>query len=122
MPGRTLLFHCAVFARPTTNSFDLSDCSVLTELVNGIAPDWSVEIYRDPVGEVSVLINPPDVNDACGPTLIIYKSASVFHLDQFRWDKYSSLGDYLHLDDVSDAVRGVLLSQPVLARTSTTLH
>ena len=94
----------------------------MAELVAAVAPAWSVEIYTDPMGEVSVLINPPNVDDAAGPTLIIYKSASVFHLDQFRWDEYGNVGDYLDLDDVSGAVRHVLLSQPMVARTSMTLH
>jgi hypothetical protein len=66
--------------------------------------------------------SPPDADDAIGPTLIIHKAASIFHLDQFRWDEYGSLGDYLNRDDVFGAVRDTLLSKPTVTGTPTTLH
>jgi hypothetical protein len=122
MPGRRSQFYSVDYACPTANALDREDYSILLELVNDVAPDWSVEVYTDPMGEVSFMIIPPDVDDAIGPTLIIYKAASVFHLDQFRWDEYGSLGDYLNLDDVFDAVRDALLSQPTIVGISTTLH
>ena len=122
MPGRTPHSYGAVFTCPTANTVDSEDCSVLTELVNCIAPGWSVEMDRNPTGEVNVMIIPPNGDDAAGPTLVIYKAASVFHLDQVRWDEYHSLGDYINLDDVSDAVSDLLLSQPMMAGPSITLH
>ena len=66
------------------------------------------------MGEVNLMIIPPDVDDAIGPMLVIHKAASIFHLDQFRWDEYGSLGDYLNRDDVFGAVRDTLLSKPTV--------
>ena len=39
-------------AWPTANTLDQEDCSILLELVNDVAPDWSVELHTDPMGEV----------------------------------------------------------------------
>jgi hypothetical protein len=122
MRRSTPQFYGADHACPTANTLDQEDCSILLELVNDVAPDWSVEIHTDPMGEVNLMIIPPDVDDAIGPMLVIHKAASIFHLDQFRWDEYGSLGDYLNLDDVSGAVRDTLLSKPMVTGTPTTLH
>jgi hypothetical protein len=122
MPGWTPQFHGADYACPTADALDQEDYSILAELLEGLAPEWSVEVHTDPMGEVSLIITPPDVDDAIGPTLIIHNTACMFHLDQFRWDEYRSLGDYLSLDDVSVAVRGALLSVPMVAGAPATLH
>ena len=122
MPGRTPQFYVPNYACPTADTFYPEDYSTLAKLVKGVAPDWSMERHRDTMGAVSVIIIPPSVDDTVGPTLIIRKAASVFHLDQFRWDEYDSLGDYLDLDDLSGAVRDALMCQPTMAGISTTLH
>jgi hypothetical protein len=87
-----------------------------------VAPDWSVETYADAVGEISIMIMPPNVDDAIGPMLVVHKAGLIFQLDQFRWDEYSSLGEYLDFDALRRAVSGILLSLPIMPGSAVTLH
>jgi hypothetical protein len=68
------------------------------------------------------MIMPPDVDDMIGPLLVVHKVASMFRLDQFRWDSYSNVGDYRTFDGLLDAVRRTLLSLPAVSGIGCTLH
>jgi hypothetical protein len=107
---------------PAPNSLDEEDCLTLRGAVKGLAPEWSVDVHRDPVGEVSLMIMPPDVDDAIGPLLVVHKVASIFHLDQFRWDNYSAVGEYPSFDGVLYAVTQTLLALPSVCGSAITLH
>jgi hypothetical protein len=91
-------------------------------MVGKLAPAWSTEPYRDPFGETSLMIIPPDADDALGPTLIISRTAAELHVDNFHWDTYAPIGRYSDLDAVVRAVRDILLSLPEISGGSRMLH
>ena len=68
------------------------------------------------------MIMPPNVDDAIGPLLVVHKVASMFRLDQFRWDRYSNVGDYHAFDDLLDAIRRTLLSLPSVSGIGCPIH
>jgi len=122
MLGRITQSHANEHACPVADGLDQSDCLVLSIAATMAAPEWSVEIYTDAAGEISLMIIPPNVDDAFGPTLIVHKVALTFHLDQFHWDEYGSLGNYINRDEVQDAMNGALRSVLAAPRRGTTLH
>ena len=122
MPERTTQFCRNGHTYPAANSLDDDDCLTLSDTVTGLAPEWLVEIQTDPVGEISVMIIPPNVDDTIGPMLVVYKVASVFLLDQFRWDRYGNVGEYSTLDGVRRAITGMLRSLSRVSCELTTLH
>jgi hypothetical protein len=122
MPVRIIQGYTANHAYPVGNSLELSDCLTLSCAIMAVVPDWSVEKHTDPDGEVSLLIIPPDADDASGPTLIVYKVASVLHLDEFRWDEFRSRGEHFDRDEVLTVVRGIVLSALAMAGSPTTMH
>jgi hypothetical protein len=122
MPERTIQFYSTGHAYLAANSLDQDDCLALSDTVEGLAPEWSVEIHIDPVGETSLMIIPPNVDDAIGPMLIVHKVASMFLLDQFRWDSYDNIGEYTTLDRVHGAIKNALLSVPTASHELPTLH
>ena len=107
---------------PEPYSLDQEDCVTLQALVKTLAPEWSADIHCDPVGEISLMIMPPEVRDEIGPLLVVHKVASVFRLDQFRWDVYSVLGEYLAFDDLVRAVRRTLLALPGMCADDAVRH
>jgi hypothetical protein len=122
MPVRIIQGYSASLTYPVANSLDRSDCLMLSRAIMPVVPAWSIEKHTDPDGEVNLLIIPPDADDAIGPTLIIYKTASGFHVDEFRWDEYRSHGEYFDRDDVLTAIRGTLLSALTMPGSATTMH
>ena len=122
MPERTTQFCRNGHTYPAANSLDDDDCLTLVDTMKGLAPEWSVEIQTDPVGEISVMIIPPNVDDTIGPMLVVHKVASVFVLDQFRWDRYGNVGEYSTLDGVRRAITGMLLHLPYTMHGPTTVH
>ena len=122
MRVRIIQDHRASFAHPVANSLERRHCTMLSCAIMAVVPDWSVEKHIDPDGEVSLLIIPPGADDAIGPTLIVYKVASVFHLDEFRWDEYRTRGEYFDRDEVLTVIRGIVLSALAMAGSATTMH
>jgi hypothetical protein len=123
MSGRRERLRTAEFAYPAQDSsLDQDDCSSLRDTVKSLAPEWSADVHKDPGGELSLMIMPPDVDDMIGPLLVVHKVASMFRLDQFRWDSYSNVGDYRTFDGLLDAVRRTLLSLPAVSGIGCTLH
>jgi hypothetical protein len=62
------------------------------------------------------------VRDEIGPLLVVHKVASVFRLDQFRWEVYSAIGEYLTFNDLTDAVRRTLRALPGRCAKAVALH
>jgi hypothetical protein len=54
--------------------------------------------------------------------LVVHKVASVFRLDQFRWEVYSAIGEYLTFNDLTDAVRRTLRALPGRCAKAVALH
>ena len=67
--------------------------SEVSEIV-GLPRNWAVEFHRDPVGSTNIILVPDLVDDAVGPTLVIYWDGPVVRLDAFRWDSYTGIGEY----------------------------
>jgi hypothetical protein len=122
MPGSTIQSVTIGYTFPVANSLDQDDCLALSDIVKGVAPEWLVEAHSDPTREVSVMIIPPNVDDDIGPLLVVHKVASVYVLDQFRWDRYGNIGDYSTLDEVRRAIVATLLSLPTVVHGATRLH
>lgn len=112
MSGRIIQIHSNGQGCPAEISLDHSDSRVLSDATRTEVPEWSIETYIDPDGEVSLMIIPPNVDDAIGPTLIVHKAGLNFHLDQFRWDEYRSVGVYFDLYDMLRAMDDVLSAIP----------
>jgi len=72
-------------------------------------PNWSVELHRDVFGKLIIVILPADLDDAIGPTLVVYEDGTAFHLEELHWDAARKLGDYRTWDDVLRGVRIRLL-------------
>jgi len=102
---------------PAENASGLSrrDCDLLRETLDYLNPDWSVDVQTDPLGEVSIMIIPPRVDDTEGPLLIIHKAGLVYCLDEYRWDLYSGIGVFASLHELAEEVRLTLLSHSRVA-------
>ena len=92
---------------PTSGSAPLgrTQCQHLIAVVGERRPDWSVELHHDPISQPMIVILPESLDDATGPTLVVYSDETAFHLDELRWDVYRRLGDYHAWGDVVGAVR-----------------
>lgn len=97
----------------------LEQCNDLAVLIAGLMPDWSVELHYDVQCKPMIVILPVDLDDATGPTLVVYGDETGFHLEELLWDTCRKLGDYQLWTDVANAVRIRLVWQMPLA---TTLH
>ena len=122
MPARITYAYSTQSTYPAAYGLDQCHCLALRDVAMTVAPGWSVEICTDPLGEISLMIIPPNVDDAIGPTLIVHKAGLIFHLDQFRWDAYGGLGEYLDFDALRSAVSSTLLSLPIVRSSAITLH
>ena len=89
--------------------------SEVAEIV-GLPANWSVEFHRDPVGGTNIALVPDPVNDAVGPTLVIYWDGPVVRLDALRWDTYMGIGGYPGLSDALAAASTLIRRDPVAAR------
>jgi hypothetical protein len=70
-----------------------------------LAPNWSVELQYDVLGETTIVVLADDGGDDICPTLIVYADESAFHLEELCGDDYRKLGAYLGWADVLRAVR-----------------
>jgi hypothetical protein len=122
MSARRLNGHVASRAYIRAHGLDEIDCQMLSDTVRAAAPAWSAEAHRDPSGEISLMVVPPDADDAAGPTLVIHRVAAALHMDQFRWDNYAPIGEYQDLEAVLRAVRHLLQSLPLVSGGSMMLH
>ncbi len=80
-------------------------CNRVAAAVVELLPDWSVELHHDELREPMIVIQPENLDDAIGPTLVVYRDETAFHLEELRWDTYRKLGDYRVWADVLRAVR-----------------
>ena len=110
MSGHFLQQYLDLRMPPMATGLDQDDCGQLLITVRDLAPDWFVEMQTDPLGEVCLMVIPPEVDDDEGPSLVIYKAGLLFHLDQFRWNSYNPIGSYLSLGEVLEQVRLILLT------------
>src|SRR5208337_2701960 len=94
-------------------------CNHITAVIACLMPNWSVELHHDVLRNPMIVILPENLDDAIGPTLVVYRGKTAFHLEELRWDSYRRLGGYRAWSDVLQAVRTRLIREmPSL----TTLH
>ena len=79
-------------------------CSHLTAVVAELVPNWSVELHHDVHRKPMIVIMPETLDDAIGPTLVVYGDEIAFHLEELRWETYRKLGVYRVWTDVLRAV------------------
>ena len=89
---------------PAHERLGLDQCKHLTAVVTELVPDWSVEIHHDVHRKPMIVILPENLDDAIGPTLVVYGDDTAFHIEELRWDTYRKLGDYRVWTDVLRAV------------------
>ncbi len=63
------------------------DVALMTEMVDDIAPDWSVEMAGDCPADSSIVVMPPGADDRLGPTFIIHHVGKSVHIDAMQWDE-----------------------------------
>jgi hypothetical protein len=85
---------------PVQEALGQEQCNHLTALIAELAPDWSVELHLDVLREPMIVILPETLDDAIGPTLVVYRDETAFHLEELRGDAYRKLGDYRVWSDV----------------------
>jgi hypothetical protein len=84
-------------------------CRYLTAILAELP--WSVELHHYPPDNPVIVIQPSDLDDATGPTLIISSYESCFYISEIHWDAYRRLGDYEEWVDVLRAVQLLLTSE-----------
>jgi|HubBroStandDraft_3_1064219.scaffolds.fasta_scaffold844607_1 hypothetical protein len=82
----------------------LEQCNQLAATIAGLIPNWSVELHHDVLRKPMIVILPEDLDDAIGPTLVVYADEIAFHLEELRWDTCRKRGDYCAWTDVLRAV------------------
>ena len=80
----------------------------LAAAIADIAPDWTVELHEAGTSEETISVMPEDGDDASGPTMLLYRDGTTFHLDQLDGDEYSTIGTFEALTDVAHVLRGRL--------------
>jgi hypothetical protein len=103
----------------SANSLDIDECRSIMDAVQVIQPQYAAHVYTDPLGEASVMLMPPDLDDAIGPMLVAHRVGPLFILDQFRWDAYANVGEYATLEKLIDALCTALCQQYVAPRQDT---
>jgi hypothetical protein len=99
-----------------------AECSFVADCMFRAAPDWSVELNRAFRGEASLVIMPPGVDDAIGPTFVIHRSGQGFRLDRFQWDEYGPIGAFATLRATANAVRACIVALRANLPASTLRH
>jgi hypothetical protein len=82
----------------------LEQCNQLAATIAGLTPNWSVELHHDVLRKPMIVILPENLDDAIGPTLVVYGDEIAFHLEELRWDICRKRGDYCVWTDVLRAV------------------
>ena len=95
----------------------LEQCNQLAATIAGLIPNWSVELHHDVLRKPMIVILPENLDDAIGPTLVVYADKIAYHLEELRWDTCSKHGDYRVWTDVLRAVRLRLFREAPLAPT-----
>jgi hypothetical protein len=68
-------------------SLGAHDLALVAEMVDDVAPDWSVEMAGDCAADSSVVVMPPGADDRLGPTFIVRHVGSSVHIDALQWDE-----------------------------------
>ena len=90
---------------PAHEPLGREQCDHLAAAVAELIPDWSVELHLDVLREPMIVILAENFDDDIGPTLVVYRDETTFHLEELCWDSYRKLGDYPAWADLVRAVR-----------------
>jgi hypothetical protein len=89
---------------PAHEPLGQKQCKHLIAVIAELVSDWSVELHLDVLRTPMIVILPETLDDAIGPTLVVYRDETAFHLEELRWDASRKLGDYRAWEDVLRAV------------------
>jgi hypothetical protein len=92
-------------------------CQDLAAAIAEFVPDWSVDLHYDEYGKAAIVIMPDDPDEDIRPTLIVYTTASAFHLDELHCDAYRRLGEHRGWADILRAVQIRLIWETAFPRT-----
>ena len=82
-----------------------ADLALLQDLIDEIAPAWTVELHGIRAEEASLILLPHGGDDLIGPSFLVTRESDGFRLDQVRWDEMTETGFYPSLIDVLEAIR-----------------
>jgi len=82
-----------------------ADLVPVQDLIDEIAPDWTVELHGICADEASLILLPDGGDDLIGPSFVVTRETDGFRLDQVRWDEMTEVGLYPSLIDVLAAIR-----------------
>ena len=82
-----------------------ADLALLQDLIDEIAPAWTVELHGIRAEEASLILLPHGGDDLIGPSFLVTRESDGFRLDQVRWDEMTETGFYPSLIDVLAAIR-----------------
>ena len=115
--------HQTQRSSPASERLGTTHCTYLAAAIAEVAPDWTVELHEVGTSDETISVMPEDGDDASGPTMLLYRDGSTFHLDQLDGDEYTTIGTFEALTDVAYVLRGRLRALRSGAPThSTTLH
>ena len=97
--------HLGQHSTPVHGPLGREQCDHLAASVAELMPDWSVELHLDVLREPMVVILAENIDDDIGPTLVVYRDETAFHLEELRWDAYRKLGTYQAWAGLVRAVR-----------------
>jgi len=89
-----------------------ADLALLQDLIDEIAPDWTVELHGICADEASLILLPDGGDDLIGPSFVVTRETDGFRLDQVRWDEMTEVGFYPSLIDILAAIRCQLAVGP----------
>ena len=89
---------------PALEPLGPEQCDHLTSVIAELVPDWTVELHLDMLCKPMIVILPENLDDAIGPTLVVYGDDTAFHVEELRWDACRKLGEYRVWTDVLRAV------------------
>ena len=89
---------------------DRPDLRALAAAIASRRRQWVIEDVVDPNGVHGYVVMPASADDADGPTLSLWRTRSLFRLDEFRWDEHKTLCYCATFDDAVSKIRGYAAS------------
>ena len=82
--------------------------ALVAAMVDGVAPDWSVEMAGDSDADSSIVVMPLGADDRLGPTFIIRHADGAVHLDEMQWDECHHAATVPTVRHAADSLRARL--------------
>jgi hypothetical protein len=81
-----------------------ADLAIFRQLIDEIAPDWTVELQGLCAEEACLVLLPEGGDDSNGPSFVVSRENFGFKLDRLHWDELTEVGMYASRADVLKAI------------------